>query len=69
MTMNKRTAFWFLVGCALLWSTGGFLIKSIQIAPLAVSGGRSIIAAAFLMLVHGKPKPVNNLHFWGAAGA
>lgn len=69
MTMNKRTAFWFLVGCALLWSTGGFLIKSISIAPLAISGGRSIIAAAFLTLVHGKPGLVKSFHFWGAAGA
>ncbi len=69
MVLNKRIAFWLLVGCALLWSTGGFLIKSIQIAPLAISGGRSIIAAIFLVLVRGKPILSKNLSFWGAAGA
>ena len=38
-----------LLGTALLWSTGGFLIKSVDVSGLAVSSGRSIIAAFTLM--------------------
>lgn len=67
MTMNKRTAFWFLVGCALLWSTGGFLIKSVSLSPLAISGSRSLIAAIFLILVRGRPRIVLSPVFIGAA--
>jgi drug/metabolite transporter (DMT)-like permease len=40
-----------LVGAALLWSTGGLLIKLVDLSPMAVSSGRSIIAAAVLMLL------------------
>lgn len=40
-----------LVGAALLWSTGGFLIKLVDASPMAVSSARSIIAAAVLMLL------------------
>jgi len=69
MQINRRIAFWFLVGCALLWSTGGFLIKSINLSPLAISGGRSIIAALFLTLVHGRPRFVASPVFLGAAFA
>jgi len=69
MQMNKRVALWFLVGCALLWSTGGFLIKSVDLPPLAISGGRSIIAAIFLTLVRGRPRLVFHPVFLGAAGA
>ena len=36
--------------CALLWSAGGLLLKSVDWHPLAVGGGRGLIAAAFLML-------------------
>ena len=39
-----------LVVCAVLWSSGGILIKSIDWNPLAITGGRSVIAAAFMML-------------------
>lgn len=45
-----------LVVCAVLWSSGGILIKSIDWNPLAITGGRSVIAAAFMMLfLHHKP--------------
>ena len=38
-----------LLGAALLWSTGGFLIKLVDASPMAVSSGRSILAALTLM--------------------
>ncbi|HQF39181.1 MAG TPA: DMT family transporter [Opitutaceae bacterium] len=38
-----------LLGAALLWSMGGVLLKSVHIHPLAVAGGRGLIAALFLM--------------------
>lgn len=65
--MSKKKAFWFLVGCAVLWSTGGFLIKSVNMQPLAISGARSLIAAVFLVLVRGKPRFSSKPVFTGAA--
>lgn len=40
-----------LLGAALLWSAGGLLIKLVEASPMAVSSGRSIIAAFTLMLL------------------
>lgn len=41
-----------LVAAALCWSLAGLLIKAVDWPPLAVSGGRGIIAAAFLLLTN-----------------
>ena len=41
-----------LVLAALFWSTGGLLIKSVAWPPLAISGGRGLIAALFLLLTN-----------------
>lgn len=41
-----------LLLAALCWSLGGLLIKSIDWPPLAVSGGRGLLAAGFLMLTN-----------------
>lgn len=38
-----------LLGAALLWSAGGFLIKLVDVSGMAVSSGRSIIAVVTLM--------------------
>ncbi|MFT3830449.1 MAG: EamA family transporter [Opitutaceae bacterium] len=38
-----------LLAAALLWSSGGVLLKSVHIHPLAVAGGRGLIAALFLL--------------------
>jgi drug/metabolite transporter (DMT)-like permease len=40
-----------LLLAALLWSTAGVLIKGIPWPPLAVAGGRGIIAAIFLVII------------------
>jgi drug/metabolite transporter (DMT)-like permease len=47
-----RVAIFQLFAAAICWSLGGLLIKSIAWSPLAVAGGRGLIAAAFLLLVH-----------------
>jgi drug/metabolite transporter (DMT)-like permease len=46
----RRHAVVLLVLCAVLWSTGGLLIKSIAWPALAVAGLRSALAAAVLLL-------------------
>jgi drug/metabolite transporter (DMT)-like permease len=43
-----------LVAAALCWSLGGVLLKSVQWPPLAVAGGRGLIAAVFLLAVGGR---------------
>lgn len=41
-----------LVVAALCWSLGGLLIKAVDWPPLAVAGGRGLIAAVFLLLTN-----------------
>jgi drug/metabolite transporter (DMT)-like permease len=41
-----------LVAAALCWSLGGLLIKAVPWPPLAVAGGRGLIAAIFLVLTN-----------------
>jgi drug/metabolite transporter (DMT)-like permease len=40
-----------LLAAALCWSLGGVLLKSVQWPPLAVAGGRGLVATVFLLLV------------------
>jgi drug/metabolite transporter (DMT)-like permease len=49
--MQRSHAILLLLVAALIWSTGGFLIKWVQWPPLAISGMRSAIGALFLLLV------------------
>jgi drug/metabolite transporter (DMT)-like permease len=39
-----------LLAAAILWSLGGVLIKSIDLNPVAIAGGRSVIAALVMSL-------------------
>ncbi len=45
-----------LICAALLWSTGGLLIKSVAIHPLAIAGVRSGIACLVVLLFLGRPR-------------
>lgn len=45
-----------LLGAALCWSLGGVLIKSIDLPPMAIAGGRSAIAIPLMLLCMGRPK-------------
>ncbi len=45
-----------MAGCAFLWSLAGIFIKLIDWQPFAIAGGRSAIAALFLLAVIRRPK-------------
>ena len=53
--MTHRQSIIYLLLTALLWSTGGLLIKSIDAHPFAIAGGRSIIAGIVLWVYIRKP--------------
>lgn len=63
---SRRRAVVFLLGAALLWSTGGVLIKWVSWHPMAISGMRSLIAAAFLLLFARGLRRPGAPEFWGA---
>ncbi len=46
----------FLLLAALLWSLGGVLIKSIDWHPMAIAGGRSVIAIPVMLACIGWPR-------------
>ena len=49
-----RQAVGQLVLAAICWSFGGLLIKAVEWPGLAVAGGRGLVAALFLFLLHGR---------------
>lgn len=49
MPAAHTRAFLLLVAAALCWSLGGLLIKAVTWPPLAVAGGRGLIAGLFLL--------------------
>ncbi|MFN8358557.1 MAG: DMT family transporter [Candidatus Kapaibacterium sp.] len=53
---SKLKATILLALTAVLWSTGGLLIKSVQWDPIAIAGMRSAIASLLLLAVSGKPR-------------
>jgi len=53
---SKLKATILLALTAVLWSTGGLLIKSVQWDPIAIAGMRSAIASLLLLAISGKPK-------------
>lgn len=62
----RKKAIAALVLCAILWSLSGIFIKTISVNALAVSGGRSIVATVFFLLVFGKPRCPRQPVFYGA---
>jgi len=54
---DRRTgALLMLVAAALLWSTGGFLIKSVSWHPMAIAGMRGVIAGLLVLVVLRRPQ-------------
>lgn len=49
-TQQHRNAVVLLILTAILWSLGGVLIKSVLWHPLAIAGGRSIVASVVIWL-------------------
>jgi drug/metabolite transporter (DMT)-like permease len=43
-----------LAACAILWSSSGILIKFVSWHPLAIAGGRSVIAAVLMLVFLGR---------------
>ncbi|MCR4435508.1 MAG: EamA family transporter [Clostridiales bacterium] len=54
--VKHSTAILLLVGTALLWSSGGVLIKLVSWNPIAIAGMRSAISALFLLILIRKPR-------------
>ena len=64
---KSSLSYLMLVITALLWSTGGFLVKGIQWHPVAIAGMRSLIAAAVILIAIRKPKLTWSLPQLGGA--
>ena len=45
-----------LVAAAVLWSSGGLLLKSVEWNSIAIAGARSLIAAAVILAFLGRPR-------------
>jgi drug/metabolite transporter (DMT)-like permease len=70
--LSKKTpetplAIVLLIGSAILWSTGGTLIKWEDLHPLAIAGVRSAIASVVFLLFIGKPKFTWSFNQFGGA--
>ena len=60
---ERRKAILFVILAAILWSTGGLMIKTISWSPLAILGGRSIFSSIVLLIyIHRIPKKFTR---WG----
>jgi drug/metabolite transporter (DMT)-like permease len=53
---SQGTAILALVACALLWSTGGLLIKAVTWNPMAIAGVRSVIGGLVILVWLRKPR-------------
>jgi drug/metabolite transporter (DMT)-like permease len=53
--LTHRISILYLLITAILWSTGGLLIQSIDAHPFAIAGGRSIVAGLLLWAFLRKP--------------
>lgn len=56
VNISHKKAVVFLIITALLWSAGGLLIKLVNWNPVAIAGGRSLIAAIVMLTVIRKPR-------------
>lgn len=53
---KRKRALLLLLATAILWSTGGLLIKSVDWNPLAIAGMRSAIAGVVILLYLRRPR-------------
>jgi len=67
---NDRTrSIIFMIIAALLWSTGGLLLKGLDLNPMAVAGSRSLVAALLMLAIIKKPSLKFNRYKLGFAVA
>jgi drug/metabolite transporter (DMT)-like permease len=65
---NDRTRSIILMAiAAVLWSTGGLMLKSLPLNPLAAAGSRSLIAALLMLAIIKKPSLKFNRYKLGSA--
>ncbi len=65
---SRRTrSILMLLAAAILWSTGGLIIKWIPWNPFAIAGTRSAIAAAIILIYIRRPKFTWSIHQLGGA--
>ena len=48
---TRSTGQWAILLCAVLWSTSGLFIRLLDWHPMVISGGRSILAVAVLIVI------------------
>ncbi len=53
---ERKKAVLMLILAAFLWSTGGLLIKSVGVHPMAIAGVRSGVACLVVLLFLGRPR-------------
>jgi drug/metabolite transporter (DMT)-like permease len=53
---DRKKALMLLMAAALLWSTGGLLIKSVTAHPLAIAGIRSALSCLVVLAFTGRPR-------------
>ncbi|BBB92568.1 MAG TPA: DMT family transporter [Methylomusa anaerophila] len=69
MAEEQKKAAFFLVLTAILWSTGGVLIKLVDWHPMALAGARSIIAALIIGTAFRKQRLSFSKPQWAGAAA
>ncbi|MDP3058784.1 MAG: EamA family transporter [bacterium] len=67
MHLTRTKAVILMAITAVLWSLGGILIKSVNLSPLAIAGGRSAIASVVIFVAIKKPKFTWSIPQIGAA--
>lgn len=67
--MSKKQAALCLILAAILWSSGGVLIKYISWQPMAIAGGRSLVAAGVILLAFYRQRLTFSRTQWAGAVA
>ncbi|SFM13688.1 DMT family transporter [Pelosinus propionicus] len=66
---KKRKAIFYMALAAILWSSGGFLIKGIDWHPMSIAGGRSLLASLIIGFAFRKEKLSFSKSQWAGAAA
>lgn len=69
LNKNRYKGILYCILAAILWSTGGILIKLIDWNPIAISGSRSLIASFVILTYMKKPKISKSKPLFLGAGA
>lgn len=65
--LSRTGAVIVMASAALFWSTGGVLVKWIELGPMAIAGWRSLITGVTLWLLMGRPRLAVNKTSLGVA--